>query len=137
MSTSRIVTARMTDEASQGVTGVAPYLRVRNLVKNYGTFTALDRVSLDVVAGEFVCFLGPSGCGKTTLLRAIAGLDPQTPALAIARATRADQQVIAASISELPAKLAEAHLPGPVLVILGRVTAAAQAPSASACSRAA
>ncbi len=28
--------------------------------------------------GEFVCFLGPSGCGKTTLLRAIAGLDPQT-----------------------------------------------------------
>jgi len=29
------------------------------------------------VKGEFVCFLGPSGCGKTTLLRAIAGLDPQ------------------------------------------------------------
>ncbi len=68
----------MTDEASKGVTGVAPYLRVRNLVKTYGTFTALDSVSLDVVAGEFVCFLGPSGCGKTTLLRAIAGLDPQT-----------------------------------------------------------
>ena len=35
-------------------------------------------VSLDVHEGEFVCFLGPSGCGKTTLLRAIAGLDPQT-----------------------------------------------------------
>ena len=55
-----------------------PYLRVRDLVKRYGTFTALDRVSLDVLPGEFVCFLGPSGCGKTTLLRAIAGLDPQT-----------------------------------------------------------
>ncbi|MCB2131210.1 MAG: ATP-binding cassette domain-containing protein, partial [Rhodobacteraceae bacterium] len=27
---------------------------------------------------EFICFLGPSGCGKTTLLRAIAGLDPQS-----------------------------------------------------------
>jgi uroporphyrin-III C-methyltransferase/precorrin-2 dehydrogenase/sirohydrochlorin ferrochelatase len=52
-----------------------------------------------------------------------AGLDPQTPALAIARATRPDQEVIAASIAELPAKLAEANLPGPVLVILGRVTA--------------
>jgi uroporphyrin-III C-methyltransferase/precorrin-2 dehydrogenase/sirohydrochlorin ferrochelatase len=52
-----------------------------------------------------------------------AGLDPQTPALAVARATRPDQQVVAASISELPAKLAEANLPGPVLVILGRVTA--------------
>ena len=34
-------------------------------------------MSLDVEAGEFVCFLGPSGCGKTTLLRAIAGLDRQ------------------------------------------------------------
>jgi iron(III) transport system ATP-binding protein len=55
-----------------------PYLRVRDLVKRFGTFTALDRVSLDVMAGEFVCFLGPSGCGKTTLLRAIAGLDPQS-----------------------------------------------------------
>jgi uroporphyrin-III C-methyltransferase/precorrin-2 dehydrogenase/sirohydrochlorin ferrochelatase len=52
-----------------------------------------------------------------------AGLDPQTPALAVARATRPDQQVIAASISELPAKLTLSNLPGPVLVILGRVTA--------------
>jgi uroporphyrin-III C-methyltransferase/precorrin-2 dehydrogenase/sirohydrochlorin ferrochelatase len=52
-----------------------------------------------------------------------AGLDPQTPALAVARATRADQQVIAAPIGKLPAKLAEANLPGPLLVILGRVTA--------------
>ncbi len=53
------------------------FLRVRNLVKRFGNFTALDDVSLDVLEGEFVCFLGPSGCGKTTLLRAIAGLDPQ------------------------------------------------------------
>jgi uroporphyrin-III C-methyltransferase/precorrin-2 dehydrogenase/sirohydrochlorin ferrochelatase len=66
-----------------------------------------------------------------------AGLDPQTPALAIARATRPDQQVVAASINELPAKLAETNLPGPVLVILGRVTAAAQALSVPAGSRAA
>jgi uroporphyrin-III C-methyltransferase/precorrin-2 dehydrogenase/sirohydrochlorin ferrochelatase len=65
-----------------------------------------------------------------------AGLDPQTPALAIARATRPDQQVIAASINALPAKLAEANLPGPVLVILGRVTAA-RAISVPAGSRAA
>jgi iron(III) transport system ATP-binding protein len=55
----------------------APYLRVRNLVKRFGAFTALQDISLDVYRGEFVCFLGPSGCGKTTLLRAIAGLDPQ------------------------------------------------------------
>lgn len=54
------------------------YLEVRNLSKRFGDFTALGDVSLDVAEGEFVCFLGPSGCGKTTLLRAIAGLDPQT-----------------------------------------------------------
>lgn len=52
-------------------------LRIRHLTKRFGAFTALEAVSLDVFRGEFVCFLGPSGCGKTTLLRAIAGLDPQ------------------------------------------------------------
>lgn len=54
------------------------YLEVRNLFKRYGDFTALNDISLDIAEGEFVCFLGPSGCGKTTLLRAIAGLDPQS-----------------------------------------------------------
>src|SRR5258707_923336 len=55
----------------------APFLRIRNLSKRFGQFTALKDISLDVKPGDFVCFLGPSGCGKTTLLRAIAGLDPQ------------------------------------------------------------
>ena len=54
------------------------HLEVRNLQKRFGDFTALGDISLDIGEGEFVCFLGPSGCGKTTLLRAIAGLDPQT-----------------------------------------------------------
>ncbi len=54
------------------------YLRIRRLTKRFGEFTALADISLDVLEGEFVCFLGPSGCGKTTLLRAIAGLDIQT-----------------------------------------------------------
>ncbi len=61
-----------------GVAGDPPYLSIRRLTKRFGSFTALDDVSLDVFAREFVVFLGPSGCGKTTLLRAIAGLDIQT-----------------------------------------------------------
>jgi len=54
------------------------YLRIENLWKNFADFTALRDISLDVIEGEFLCFLGPSGCGKTTLLRAIAGLDLQS-----------------------------------------------------------
>ena len=57
---------------------MSSYLRIRDLHKNFGDFTALREISLDIDEGEFVCFLGPSGCGKTTLLRAIAGLDLQT-----------------------------------------------------------
>jgi iron(III) transport system ATP-binding protein len=52
-----------------------PYLRIDRVSKSFDRMLAVDGVSLDVHAGEFVCILGPSGCGKTTLLRAIAGLD--------------------------------------------------------------
>lgn len=48
------------------------------------------------------------------------GLDPRTPALAIARATRPDQAVVSAPVVELPQRLAQAALPGPVLVMIGR-----------------
>jgi iron(III) transport system ATP-binding protein len=57
--------------------GEMPALRVGGLSKSFGNFVALKAIDLDIGRGEFVCFLGPSGCGKTTLLRAIAGLDPQ------------------------------------------------------------
>jgi iron(III) transport system ATP-binding protein len=53
------------------------HIRIRDLTKRFGAFTALQSISLDIARGELVCFLGPSGCGKTTLLRAIAGLDRQ------------------------------------------------------------
>ncbi|MEQ8397396.1 putative 2-aminoethylphosphonate ABC transporter ATP-binding protein [Thalassobaculum sp.] len=68
----------MISTAPSTTPSAAPFLRVRNLVKAFGSFVALNDISLDVREGEFVCFLGPSGCGKTTLLRAIAGLDLQT-----------------------------------------------------------
>lgn len=57
---------------------------------------------------------------EALVTRALAeGLDPATPAAAIARATRPDQQVVRSAIIDLPARLAEAKLAGPVLVMLG------------------
>jgi len=52
-----------------------PLLRIEAVVKKFGGFRAVDRLSLDIGAGEFFALLGPSGCGKTTLLRMLAGFE--------------------------------------------------------------
>ncbi|HEY3705026.1 MAG TPA: ATP-binding cassette domain-containing protein [Terracidiphilus sp.] len=66
-------------------------IRVQNLVKTFGSFTAVNDVSFDVAAGEIFAFLGPNGAGKTTTIKMLTtllqptggsiqldGLDPQT-----------------------------------------------------------
>lgn len=50
-------------------------IEVKHLQKNFGSFSAVNDISLSFPNGELVALLGPSGCGKTTLLRMIAGLE--------------------------------------------------------------
>ncbi|MES2660421.1 MAG: ABC transporter ATP-binding protein [Verrucomicrobiota bacterium] len=51
------------------------YLRFENVTRRFGSFTAVNDVTLDIEQGETFSLLGPSGCGKTTLLRMAAGFD--------------------------------------------------------------
>ncbi|MCX7303544.1 MAG: ABC transporter ATP-binding protein [Hyphomicrobiales bacterium] len=52
-----------------------PVLDIEDVVKRFGTLTAVDGVSLSIRENEFFALLGPSGCGKTTLLRMLAGFE--------------------------------------------------------------
>jgi NitT/TauT family transport system ATP-binding protein len=72
--------ARHHSSVSEELEVIAPSkLAIENVSKSFqsasGTVLALDRVSLNVAEGEFVCLVGASGCGKSTLLNIIAGLE--------------------------------------------------------------
>src|SRR5215831_601629 len=70
-------------------------LEIDDVTMRFGDLVAVDRVSLEVAAGETVVLLGPSGCGKTTLLRLIAGFNrPTAGAIRIAGRTAASPTVM-------------------------------------------
>jgi spermidine/putrescine transport system ATP-binding protein len=54
------------------------HIEILDLTKSFGEVTAVDRLALEIAAGEFFSLLGPSGCGKTTTLRMIAGFEKPT-----------------------------------------------------------
>ena len=55
-----------------------PLIQFKNVTKRYGTFTAIDDLTLNIYEKEFFALLGPSGCGKTTLMRMLAGFEEVT-----------------------------------------------------------
>ncbi len=60
-----------------------PAVKIENLVKKFGDFTAVDHVSLEVARGEIFGFLGPNGAGKSTAIRIMCGLLPPTSGRAV------------------------------------------------------
>ncbi|HEU4400731.1 MAG TPA: ABC transporter ATP-binding protein [Candidatus Polarisedimenticolia bacterium] len=64
----------MSGGAPPGPEATSAALRARSLGKRYGSFPALDRIDLEIPAGQFVLLLGPNGAGKSTLLRLFATL---------------------------------------------------------------
>jgi general nucleoside transport system ATP-binding protein len=58
-----------------------PELEVINLTKRFGTFTALDQVSIKVTPGSFHALLGENGAGKSTLVKCIMGFTPPPPGM--------------------------------------------------------
>lgn len=67
-----------------------PFVRIENVTKRFGRFTALDRISLDIAEGEFLTIVGPSGSGKSTLIRLLVGIDDVTEGTISLNGTRID-----------------------------------------------
>jgi spermidine/putrescine transport system ATP-binding protein len=68
--------SKSTDTLAAG--GAAGDLRLVNVTKRFGAFTAVDDLTLTIPQGSFFALLGASGCGKTTTLRMVSGLEEPT-----------------------------------------------------------
>ncbi len=66
-------------------------LRLDDVTKRFGTFTALHGITLDIMEGEFLTIVGPSGSGKTTLIRLLVGMDAPTSGTIWLRDKRIDK----------------------------------------------
>ena len=73
--------------------GSRPTVELRDVTKQFGDFTAVDRLSLAIGEGKFFTLLGPSGCGKTTTLRMVGGFE---------EATAGDVLIDGANVAGLP-----------------------------------
>ena len=85
----------------------------------------IDWTSIADPSATTVVYMPKKTLGELATRAIAQGLDPATPAVAIAGATRANEVVIAAPISQLAEKIAEAKLEGPALVLIGRAMASA------------
>ncbi len=68
-----------------------PFLRIENVTRRFGRFTAVDRLSLDIAEGEFLTIVGPSGSGKSTLIRLLVGIDEVTEGTISLNGARIDE----------------------------------------------
>lgn len=79
MASSETATAlRSTQVGGDGASDRVVDVRLERVTKRFSEVTAVDDLTLDIHAGEFISLLGPSGCGKTTTLRMIGGFEEPT-----------------------------------------------------------
>lgn len=69
---------QLEDTIEQDLSDKEPLIKVRNVIKQYGTFKAVDDISLDIFTDRVTCILGHNGAGKTTLINCMCGLSNPT-----------------------------------------------------------